>query len=200
MDLIFSTFVSRGQRRRNQVITPRLQSSRRGVTARAERQAGLQIVSCETKSLSVLVWQSVRRCTKGQSPANQSLRRQPPSSQAITSRSAFTASPPRNAGSHLGVKCRIFLLRCSNKSCFGVTQKAAIDKTTIAGRFLSGELVYADFSLTDANWDEQLQRMETELFPVLQGSTPGCSGNGLFRRVCNPAYFSLVYSVFMPSF
>lgn len=98
-----------------------------------------------------------------------------PPARAITSRSAFTASPPRNAGSHLGVKCRIFLLRCSNKSCFGVTQKAAIDKTTIAGRFLSGEVVYADFSLTDANWDQQLQRMETEPFPVLQGSTPGCS-------------------------
>lgn len=52
---------------------------------------------------------------------------------AITSRSAFSASP-RNARSHLGVKRRIFFSRYINKNLFGVTQKAAIDKTTIAGR------------------------------------------------------------------
>lgn len=100
------------------------------VTARAERR----IVSAETKSLFVSLWQSVRRRTKGQFPANQFLRRQPPSSQGDNKSISFHSFTSSNAGSHFGVKCRIFLLRCSNKSGFGVMQKAAIDKTTIAGR------------------------------------------------------------------
>lgn len=115
-----STFVSGGQRRRNQLTA-------RGFGGKLAAGGGHRKVgrsgggARQTKSLFVSVSQSVRR---GQFAANQF--RRLPSAGVVTSRSALGASP-RNAGAELEAKSQTLFVRCSKRSCSGAAQKPGID-------------------------------------------------------------------------